>query len=97
MTPYELLEVINEIHNDEETIQILNEFIGILDNDPRKYINKLSDEIEQFAENLNICSLCGSKLKVISYEESRGEYQGFECSETIYQSECSNPECTYVK
>ena len=97
MSPYELLENINEIYNDEETIIVLNELIREIENDPKKYINKLFEELEDFSSSKHLCPLCSGRLITKSYEESRGEYQGLNCSETMYERECSNPECSYTE
>lgn len=96
MTPYELIETISQNHSPSETIEIVNELIGEIDNSPSKYINGLSQSIEDYGEIHNLCPLCGSKLTTNTYEEDRGEYFGFNSQETMYYSECSNAECSYT-
>lgn len=97
ITPYELLELVRRTNNTKETIEILNNLLIEIDNSPRKYINKLSEEIEEFAQYTNRCPFCGNELKIISYKEDRGEYQGSSCAEEMYEAECSSAECDYIK
>ena len=97
MTPYELLELVNKEYDDSETIEILNEFIWLIENDPRKYINRLSEEVAYFANTRELCPLCGDRINIKSYKESRGEYQGSDCFEIMYERECSNPGCSYTE
>lgn len=98
MIPYELLELVYKDCGDAKTtIEILNEFIWLVENDPRKYINRLSEEVMDFSNKNNICPLCGNNLIVEEHQESRGEYQGSNCFETMYERECSNPECSYTE
>lgn len=97
ITPYELLELVSIINNPSDTIQMLNDLMGEIDNNPSKYINKLSEEIEEFAKNIGICPLCGDVLISKDYKETRGEYFGFDSEETMYSYECFNPECSYTE
>lgn len=97
MTPYELIETISQNHSPSETIEIVNELIGEIDNNPSKYINGLSQSIEDYGEIHNLCPLCGSKLTTNTYEEDRGEYFGFNSYETMFHGECSNQECSYTE
>lgn len=97
MTPYELIETISQSYSPSETIEIVNELIGEIDNSPSKYINGLCEGIEDYGQIHNLCSLCGSKLTTNTYEEDRGEYFGFNSQETMHSVECSNPECSYTE
>lgn len=97
MTPYELIETISQNYSPSETIEIVNELIGEIDNSPRKYIDKLSEEIEEFAKNFRLCPLCGDTLISKEHKEGRGEYFGFDSVETMYSYECFNPECSYIE
>lgn len=90
ITPYELLELTNTINNSENTIQKINGFIEEFENNPKKYIVKLKNEIEEFSYDRQRCSQCGSKLNVYSHEESRGEYHGTDCTEETLTFECPN-------
>lgn len=92
-----MLEQIRVTNNNKDTIQILNDFIGEIESSPKKYITKLSNEIEEFAYHIQRCPLCGDKLKIFSYEECRGEYQGFNCKESMYKFECPNTDCGYTR
>mgnify|MGYP003258878459 CR=1 FL=1 len=78
-------------------IQLLNDLLMELENNPRRYILKLSQEIEDFANYCGRCMLCGSKLMANEHQEDRGEYFGFDSQETMYIRECSNPECCYME
>lgn len=97
ITPYELLELVRQTNNPSETIQILNDLICEIENNPRKYIDKLSEEIEELAKNFKICPLCGDTLISKEHKEGRGEYFGFDSVETMYSYECFNPECSYTE
>lgn len=95
ITPYELLEEIRTTNNPKRTIQLLNELLAELERDPKRYILKLSEEIEEFANAFERCPLCGHKITVTEYKEDRGECRGFNSQETMYRRECSSPECSY--
>lgn len=95
MTPYELIELLkNDANTPSEVIQIVNDLIGEIDSDPRRYLLRLSEEIEDYSRIHELCPLCGSELITIEHTEDRGEYQGFNCEEVIYSKECS--ECSYI-
>lgn len=93
MTPYELLLMITKHYTEEESIQIINDLIIEIENDPRKYINKLYDELEEYAYEKNRCLGCGNKLTIKEHKENRGEYFGIDCDEIMCTIECDNPEC----
>ena len=96
ITPYELLELIRENHTCEETVRIINDILYELHIDSKKFIKGLEEEKDEFAIQKNICPLCESRLVIKSHEEDRGEYQGFNCAEIMYETECSSPECSYT-
>lgn len=96
ITPYELLELIKENHTNEETVQIMNDILYELHIDSKRFIKGLEEEKDEFALQKNICPLCESSLVTKSHEEDRGEFQGFNCAETMYKIECSSPECSYT-
>ena len=96
MTPYELIELIIEKYGTKDGIEVVNEIIWDIENNPRHYILKLTETIESIAEENEICPLCASDIIVAEHSESRGEYQGFESEEIIYQRMCSNSSCPYT-
>ena len=96
ITPYELLELIRENYTDEETVQIINEILYELHINLKRFIKGLEEEKDEFALQKNICPLCSNSLVTKSHEEDRGEFQGFNCTETMYKVECSSPECSYT-
>lgn len=92
MTPYELLQMITENYTEEESIQIINDLIIEIENDPRRYINKLYAELEEYTSVKGRCIGCGTKLTVKKHRENR-EYFGTDCDEIMCTIECDNPEC----
>lgn len=97
MTPYEYIELLDKEYEPSEVVEIANDFISEIEGDPKQYIVKLSEEIEDYARTRGICSLCGSELVTATHYEDRGEYLGFECSEPMYVTECSNGSCSYTQ
>ena len=100
MTSQELFEMIAEQldYNKKEIVQAANELISVLENDKarERFIYDLKYERDNFALDENpICPMCTAELSVIdTWEENRGEYQGFQCSETINKIGCSI--CDYI-
>lgn len=96
MTPYELLELFKDNYTEEEAIQMVNELLYELHSNYKKFTNGLEEEKDEFALSIGRCPLCTSRLVTKTYEEDRGEYQGFNCKEAIHITECSSPECSYT-
>ena len=96
MSVYELILAIKDYSNGDikETIEQANDLLVMIMDNPQKFTDDLSNEIEEFADKYNVCPTCGSKLKEIINKE-KSEYNGQEVYEKIYTYECE--ECNFVK
>lgn len=56
--------------------------------------SRLLGEFEDICFSENKCSNCGGDLELKTYKEDRGEFQGFECKETMIELYC--PDCGEV-
>ena len=96
ITPYELLEMILEKYSIEETIILVNNLLYDLENNPRKFMNDLSNLLEDVALSKDKCPLCTSDIEVVVVDNEEREYQGFTCYEEIHKRQCSDSGCSYT-
>lgn len=88
-------EVFNLIKNDcksvEDAIIETNNIVETLTNDKKrvKWISDFNSEKEKLALENYKCPECGNELEEVTYSESRGEYQGTECAETLSYLKCT--------
>jgi len=82
--PYE---VYNNILNTENLSKDVFNKLDETIKDCGYLINKLEDKKVEFANDNQLCPICGEQMKAVIYEESR-EYQGFPCSEEFIDFEC---------
>ena len=96
---YDLIQMYNrENHgNVENTIQDINELIADIDNNPKKFIYNLSNELEEFSEKLMRCPLCGGKIIELDVDYEASEYFGQPVQETISTYGCESVNCGYIK
>jgi uncharacterized protein with PIN domain len=95
---YDLIQMINRNNHDvEDTIQDVNDLIEDIDKDPKKFTYELSTELEEFAEKLNRCPLCGSELTKLKSDYESSEYLGQPVQEEILRYGCESSTCTYTK
>lgn len=95
ISKYEIIQMFNRNnHYTRETIQDINELIEDIDTNPKKFTYELSEEIEQFAEKLKLCPLCGANIVQIGRDEQFSEYSGQPVSEQINKYGCD--ECNYI-
>jgi len=97
MSPYDILQMINRTNrNANETIQDVNDLIADIDNDPNKFTYELSQEVDEFAKKLNLCSLCGGEIVQIGRDFEDSEYFGNPVQEQINRYGCDSPDCSYI-
>ena len=95
---YDLIQMYNRTNHDvEDTIQDINELIEDIDNDPKKFVYDLSNELEEFAEKLMRCPLCGSKVVELDASYQNSEYCGQPVQEKITMYGCKSSSCGYIK
>jgi hypothetical protein len=96
---YNLIQMYNRDNygNVENTIQDINELIADIDNNPKKFIYDLSNEIEEFAEKVMRCPLCGSKVIQLDTSYESSEYFGQPVQEKILTYGCESSSCSYIK
>lgn len=77
MSPQQIFDMIKEYNQGDvkETIESVVELLENLRNDTDKYIMKLDNALEEFADDNNVCCICGEELQFKS-DESLEEYQG---------------------
>ena len=92
VTAYELIDII-DLPTRKDVIVFINELIETIENDPRGFVNKLSNEIEELYDDL--CPLCGCEKEIITHMEER-EYQGGMVEEPIHRITCTDNNCPYV-
>lgn len=99
ISKYDLIQMYNRNNygNVENTIQDINELIEDIDNDPKKFIYDLSNELEEFAEKVMRCPLCGNRVIELDSSYQSSEYFGQPVQERMltYGCECSN--CSYIR
>ncbi len=96
MDERDLVELIAEGRMISETIEIFKEVIDRIEDNPFKFTDNLKSVLQQLCSEYNCCPECGSELELVeSYEESRGEYLGVECYETVNTYGCVN--CNYIE
>lgn len=94
----ELVEYISERFDGKETVEIISDLIKKIEDNPRQFTVNLSNAIEEYADEMNICPICGNEIILLdTYEEDRGEFQGFPATETIYKVGCESSTCGYTK
>lgn len=94
ISQYDLIEILQKNSSNKEVIEDINDMIYEIEKDPKEYIRKLSEEIEEFANSYDLCPLCGSELiGEISFEKS--ECLGKTVYEKVKTNICSNCECSY--
>lgn len=98
MTIQDLVEVIESAYcnnNAKECIEELNDLLGMMLNNPNRFITDFSIAIEEYAEEKNICPFCGSELEIVdSYLEDH-EYFGTPCSKQVNTYGCSD-NCGFI-
>lgn len=86
VTSYELIEVLN-FETPKDKIVFVNDLIDTINDNPRQFTNRLSNEIEELYEEY--CPRCGESLYMQIHKEKR-EYQGKIVTEDIYEYVCEN-------
>ncbi len=86
MDAYEIIEAIKaETSNPEEVWDRVNETIKEIDDtEVKKYLKKLN---ETYAEDNDLCTICGEKMKPIIYRDGR-YYGGSPCYEEFMDLNC---------
>lgn len=96
MSPYELILSIKDYcENDKkETIEEVNDLLIQLMDNPRKFTNRLANELEEFCTSHNQCVQCGGKIRLLKSDKAQEEYQGLpvDREENTYGCE----ECGYI-
>lgn len=95
---YDLIQmIIRDNHYASDTIQDVNEIIADIDNNPKKFTYELSKEIEEFAEKLQLCPLCGEPIVQIGVDYEPSEYFGQPVQEKSIRYGCDSASCGYIK
>ena len=95
---YDLIQMYNRTnHNVEDTIQDINELIEDIDNNPKKFVYDLSNELEEWCDQLGRCPLCGSKVIELDSGYQSSEYFGQLVQERIPIYGCEATNCGYIK
>jgi phosphoenolpyruvate carboxylase len=89
MIAQELFDFIKESNGGDtkETIELVVELLGNLRNDPDKYIMELDNCLEEFANDNEVCSICGEELNLKTYQQE-SEYHGSPCFEEMGDKYC---------
>lgn len=82
-------EVYNDILNTENLSQDIFIKLNEVIEDCKCYINKLETKKEEFAEENQLCPLCGEQMTATIYDDLR-EYHGSLCHEQCIDFECPN-------
>ena len=98
MTAYEVFVAVANYYNYEHeiVIQEINELIGNIEINPRKFFYDLSKEVEDFGLENEKCPLCGNDLITATHAEYRGEYCGSDCYEEMVVLECEDSYCNFT-
>ena len=98
MTAYEVFAAVANYYNYEPeiVIQEINELIGNIEINPRKFFYDLSKEVEDFGLENEKCPLCGNDLITATHAEYRGEYCGSDCYEEMVVLECEDSYCNFT-
>ena len=98
MTAYEVFVAVANYYNNEPeiVIQEINELIGNIEINPRKFFYDLSKEVEDFGLENEKCPLCGNDLITATHAEYRGEYCGSDCYEEMVVLECEDSYCNFT-
>lgn len=67
----DLIDVLEIYHLPEEVVELIRDALA----NP--------EVLEEYALKNNLCPKCGEELKFCEWEEERGEYLGFPCSEKV--------------
>ena len=98
MTAYEVFVAVANYYNYEPeiVIQEINELIGNIELNPKKFLYDLSKEVEDFGLENEKCPLCGSNLITTTHAEYREEYCGSDCYEEMVALECEDSYCNFT-
>ena len=87
MSPRELFELLTEYANGnpKEVVETVSDLLKTIREDSEKYTMELDNLLEEFADENDICSVCGNEMEFVA-DSCLPEYQ---CS-PVGQRVCSN-------
>lgn len=99
MSPDEIFEAVWEYcrKNKSETVDSMNNLISQIIDSPQKLADNLSEYLEDWCSDRNICPLCSSEIVQISRQAQSSEYFGQPVEEIENLYGCDNPSCGYIK
>lgn len=99
MSADEIIQMILEScsENIRETIEMANELIAQITDNPKQLAYDLSERLEEYSLENNKCPLCGEDIVQIYIENQSSEYFGQPTEERMSTYGCDNPSCGYVK
>ena len=99
MSPDEILQAVWEYCkiNKRETVDSMNNLISQIIDNPQKLADNLSEYLEDWCLEKNICPLCSSEIVQISRNTQSSEYFGQPTEEIENVYGCDNPSCGYIK
>jgi len=89
MLPRELFELLVEYANcnPKEVVETVSDLLKTIREDSDKYIMELDNLLEEFAEDNDICSVCGNELEFVK-DSIAEEYQGSPIGQRICSNGC---------
>lgn len=78
MSPYDLILATKDYCDDynKEAVEQVNDLLVQMMDNPRKFTNQLSNELEEFCDRNCLCPQCGSELELLKSDKAQEEYQG---------------------